>query len=173
MKLSGKRGGAAVAIFALLAALAGCGGSKESAPPAAAKAEPASGGETAAATQAQATIENAAAGAEASEPAAASGPDPVRGKRVFAKCAVCHATDEGRNGAGPSLFKVVGANAGHAAGFRYSDAMASSGIVWTEETLSQYLENPAKFVPGNIMAFPGLPSETDRADLIAYLLSVQ
>lgn len=172
MKLSGKRGAAAIAIFASLAALAGCGGSKESAPPSAAKVEPAPS-ETAPATQAQASIENAAAAAEASEPIAASGPDPVHGKRVFAKCAVCHSTDEGRNGAGPSLFKVVGANAGHVAGFKYSDAMANSGIVWTGETLSHYLENPAKFVPGNIMAFPGLPSETDRADLIAYLQTIQ
>lgn len=164
MNQSIKRGVAAVAIVASLAALAGCGGSKESAPPPAAKAEPADAGAPAA------TVDAAPA---AAEPAVASGPDPVRGKRVFAKCAVCHATDEGRNGAGPSLFKVVGANAGHVAGFRYSDAMANSGIVWTEETLSQYLENPAQFLPGNIMAFPGLPSETDRADLIAYLQSLQ
>lgn len=169
MNQSIKRGVAAVAIVLSLSALAGCGGSKESAPPPAAKAEPAA--DTAA--SAPVTTPTVDAAPAAAEPVVASGPDPVRGKRVFAKCAVCHSTDEGRNGAGPSLFKVVGANAGHAAGFRYSDAMASSGIVWTEETLSQYLENPAQFLPGNIMAFPGLPSETDRADLIAYLQSLQ
>ena len=40
---------------------------------------------------------------------------------------------------------------------------------WTPEMLDQYLLNPRKMVPGTKMAFPGLPKEKDRADVIAYL----
>ena len=40
---------------------------------------------------------------------------------------------------------------------------------WTPETLDQYLTNPKKMVPGTKMAFPGLPKEKDRADIISYL----
>ena len=35
-----------------------------------------------------------------------------------------------------------------------------------------FLKGPSKYVPGTRMAFAGLESEKDRADLIAYLKSV-
>jgi cytochrome c len=47
--------------------------------------------------------------------------------------------------------------------------MKTSGIVWTEKHLYQYLLNPGKHIPGNKMSFAGLSSETDRAHIIAYL----
>ncbi|MHA7871049.1 MAG: cytochrome c family protein, partial [Hyphococcus sp.] len=53
--------------------------------------------------------------------------------------------------------------------FNYSDANKNSGIVWTEDILFAYLENPQEYIPGTRMIFPGLPSEQDRADVIAYL----
>jgi len=42
-------------------------------------------------------------------------------------------------------------------------------IVWSRDTLFDYLENPKKYIPGTKMVFAGLKKETDRADLIAYL----
>jgi len=33
------------------------------------------------------------------------------------------------------------------------------------------LANPGKYVPGNKMAFAGIPNESDRANLIAYLVA--
>jgi len=42
-------------------------------------------------------------------------------------------------------------------------------IIWSRETLFDYLENPKKYIPGTKMVFAGLKKETDRADLIAYL----
>lgn len=98
--------------------------------------------------------------------------DAVRGKRVFVKCMACHSAVEGQTMTGPSLYGVIGAAAGHAQSFpRYSKAMTGSGVVWTEEALFAYLANPATFIPGNGMLFPGLPDEQDRADVIAYLKS--
>lgn len=95
--------------------------------------------------------------------------DAQNGRRVFTQCMSCHAVQEGRNMAGPSLYGIVGRPAGTIEGFRYSDANANSGIVWTEPTMFAYLERPQQFIPGTIMAFPGIPRPQDRADVIAYL----
>ena len=47
--------------------------------------------------------------------------------------------------------------------------MKKSGIVWSDKHLFMFLKAPAKYVPGLRMAFAGLDSEVDRANLIAYL----
>jgi cytochrome c len=101
-------------------------------------------------------------------PALADG-DPAKGEKVFAKCKTCHAVDAGKNKVGPSLAGLFGRTAGSIEGFNYSDAMKGSGIVWDEEKLGKYLENPKAFIAGNKMSFPGLKQEQDREDVIAYL----
>ncbi len=95
--------------------------------------------------------------------------DAAQGRRVFTKCMSCHVVQEGQNRVGPSLYGIIGRDAGSVEGFRYSDANANSGITWTEETMFAYLEQPQRFIPGTIMAFPGLPNPQERADVIAYL----
>ena len=47
--------------------------------------------------------------------------------------------------------------------------MKSSGLTWTDKHLFAYLANPGKHIPGNKMSFAGLPSDQDRANVIAYL----
>ena len=44
-----------------------------------------------------------------------------------------------------------------------------SAETWTDANLSKYLKSPADFIPGNAMAFAGVPNPKERADLIAYL----
>ncbi len=101
-------------------------------------------------------------------PAFADG-DADAGKKVFNKCKACHALEAGKNRIGPSLHGIIGRESGKAEGFKYSDAMMNAGITWTDENLSQYLEKPKDFIPGNKMAFVGLKKEDDREDVIAYL----
>jgi cytochrome c len=43
------------------------------------------------------------------------------------------------------------------------------GVLWGDETLFEYLENPKKYIPKTKMAFPGFKKEEERADTIAYL----
>lgn len=45
----------------------------------------------------------------------------------------------------------------------------SAGVTWTEETLFDYLLDPAKYIKGTKMIFAGLKKESERKDLIAYL----
>ncbi len=96
--------------------------------------------------------------------------DPAAGRKVFVKCQACHTMQEGKHRQGPSLYGVIGRKAGTAEDFkRYSDAMKAHDVVWDEENLSTYLENPREALPGNRMIFVGLKDAQDRADLIAYL----
>jgi cytochrome c len=95
--------------------------------------------------------------------------DPAAGAKVFNKCKTCHVLDEDKNRVGPYLHGVIGRPAGTAEGFKYSDAMKDSGIVWSEETIAEYIADPKAYVPGNRMAFPGLKKQEDIKNLIAYL----
>lgn len=88
---------------------------------------------------------------------------------MFIQCQTCHVREDGVNRIGPSLYGIVGRAAGQVAGYDYTPANANSGITWTPEKMFQYLENPQRVVPGTRMAFGGLASGQDRADLIAFL----
>lgn len=45
----------------------------------------------------------------------------------------------------------------------------AAGLVWDEANLARYLRAPRQKVPGNRMAFGGLTSDGDIANVIAYL----
>jgi len=96
--------------------------------------------------------------------------DAARGAKVFKKCTSCHNADSaGSNGTGPNLWNIVGAAAGAKEGFKYSGALASSGITWTYEELDGFLKKPTKYVSGTNMNFVGLKKEADRAAVIELL----
>lgn len=99
--------------------------------------------------------------------------DPAAGERVFRQCQACHVVDAEQNRVGPHMVGIFGREAGAVEGFKYSDAMASSGIVWDEETIAAYIANPREYVPGNRMAFAGLRNPEQIADVIAYMKSKQ
>eukprot|EP00741_Cyanophora_paradoxa_P008785 tig00001374_g8502.t1 len=96
--------------------------------------------------------------------------DVARGEKIFKqRCLQCHTVEKGAHKMGPSLHGIFGKKAGTAAGFPFSEANKNAGVTWTEETLSSYIENWKKHMPGSKMVFAGLKKEDERADLIAYL----
>ena len=102
--------------------------------------------------------------------AAATAQDAAAGEKVFAKCKICHQIGENaKNAVGPVLNGVVGRPAGSYPGYNYSEANKTSGITWDEANLKAYLKNPREKVPGTKMVFPGLPSDDDIANVVAYL----
>src|SRR5262245_37585303 len=97
--------------------------------------------------------------------------DTAAGRQVFRKCQACHSLEPGKNMLGPSLGGLMGRKAGSEAGYNYSSAMKQANIIWDTKTLIAYLADPQKIVPGNKMPFPGLKTDHDRADIIAYLVA--
>lgn len=97
--------------------------------------------------------------------------DPVaRGRRAFNQCAICHGMREGEaSRVGPNLFGVYGRAAGALDDFAYSAALRDSEVVWDDEALDAFIENPRAFLPGNRMAYVGERDQDKRADLIAFL----
>lgn len=57
---------------------------------------------------------------------------------------------------GPNLGGLFGRTSGTTEGFAYSKANKEKGVVWSDETLYDYLLNPKKYIPGD--APPPSPS---------------
>jgi cytochrome c len=108
-------------------------------------------------------------------PAYAAG-DVAAGKALFLSltCASCHAVGPGaRAGFGPQLNNIFGRTAGSALDYkdRYSAAMKKSGIVWSDQSLTKFINSPGTVVPGTKMSFWGISDDKKVANLLAYLHS--
>ncbi len=90
-------------------------------------------------------------------------------ERAFAICAGCHDTraDLGHR-VGPNLQGVLGRKAGSAPGYRYTEAMRDSGIIWDAQTLDAFLASPQKQVPGSKMVYATVDAQRRQA-VIEYL----
>ena len=114
----------------------------------------------------------AAAEAPKAEPIAVrlASADADKGKGGTKACQACHSFEKGGpNKVGPDLWDIVEREKAHAAGFDYSAGLKEKGGTWTYEDLDHFLENPKGYVKGTKMAFAGIGSPTERANVIAYL----
>ena len=97
--------------------------------------------------------------------------DAQKGAALYqVNCTACHAVDS--NKIGPAHRGVVGRRVGSLPGYKYSDELASSRLRWTPQTLNKWLADPEELISGQRMGFL-IESEQDRADLIAYLITLK
>jgi cytochrome c len=99
--------------------------------------------------------------------------DIAAGEIQFArKCSVCHTVQsDGRNRAGPTLYKVFGRKIGSLEGYPYSEALKKLDIIWTPETIGKLFElGPEVFTPGSKMPLQKMADRAQREALIAYLV---
>ena len=96
--------------------------------------------------------------------------DLAAGETSFKKCLPCHSVGEdAKNKVGPVLNGLDGRKSGTIEGYNYSEANKSSGITWDDKAFAEYITDPRAKIPGTKMVFAGIKSETEIANLWAYL----
>lgn len=98
--------------------------------------------------------------------------DVGAGEGQWRSCRSCHSNEAGGRGAGPYLYGVVGRPVGAVDGFNYSGALSEVAEVWDAEALYGFIKNPSDYAPGTSMNFKGIDDPQDRANLIAWLDSL-
>ena len=88
------------------------------------------------------------------------------------RCRSCHADDASLKSYGPSLVGVIGRKAGSIEGFTYSDALRSSGLVWTAESLRAWMANNTGIMPGTRMRHVGITDISEQDFILEYLRSI-
>ncbi|MDX1400729.1 MAG: ankyrin repeat domain-containing protein [Kiloniellales bacterium] len=99
--------------------------------------------------------------------------DLKKGEEEAGVCFRCHALDKVTTGfVGPHLRDVVGRPRGAVPGFPYSPALARLDGNWDFEALNAFVARTTEVAPGTKMDFAGIPEPERRANLIAYLRSL-
>jgi len=94
----------------------------------------------------------------------------ARSQSLFrAKCAACHSVACHRNG--PKFEGLIGRQAGSLADYKhYTPELKASKIVWSEQTLDEYMKDPGKMVPGTSMVSAGrVDSAKERREIITHI----
>src|SRR5690606_34425943 len=102
--------------------------------------------------------------------------DPERGKELVTTnaCVTCHGVTKGDTSkVGPTLMGVLGRQAGTTKSLLGpSDGLKKYGVIWTPQTLDEFLADPNAKVPGTAM-IGVLADPQQRADVIAYLSTLK
>ena len=93
--------------------------------------------------------------------------DIDHGKTLYQTCAACHT--ERQDALGPSLKGIFGRKSAALEDFRYSNAMRRANLVWDDDNLRAYIQDPQAKVKGNRMPYGGVSDAKDVDDIIAYL----
>lgn len=102
--------------------------------------------------------------------------DAANGKELFmaSGCPACHGVSQEDNSkVGPNLVGVVGRKAGTTPSLLGpSENLKKYGVIWSAETLDEFLADPNAKVPGTAM-IGILTDPQQRADVIAYLSTLK
>jgi cytochrome c len=103
------------------------------------------------------------------------GPDLTHGKAAAQRaCAACHTFEKGGpTRVGPNLFGVTARPIAGLSDYRYSNALKAHSGNWDQGQLDAFLTSPRGYAPGTYMTFPGIKSDQDRQNVIAYLDSLK
>lgn len=85
------------------------------------------------------------------------------------RCRSCHSEDLSHPSYGPPLKNIFGRKAGTVPGFNYSEALKTSGIVWDEEQLREWIKDNKSVMPGTRMRHVGVVDITEQDFLLSYL----
>jgi cytochrome c len=100
----------------------------------------------------------------------------ANGRELFManSCPTCHGvTKEDNSKVGPNLIGVVGRKAGTTQSLLGpSENLKKYGVIWSAETLDEFLADPNAKVPGTAM-IGKLADPQQRADVIAYLSTLK
>jgi cytochrome c len=99
--------------------------------------------------------------------------------KEFRKCAGCHKIEQGkRGGMGPNLYGIFNSPAGQVEGYRYSEWLKESGIIWTREALQAWLSDRktrqeyfGKGAKDTKMMWTGIKKEEKMQEILDYLES--
>ena len=97
--------------------------------------------------------------------------DAARGEELFMNsgCPACHGVTKDDNAkVGPNLVGIVGRKAGTTPSLLVTESLKKYGVIWSVETLDEFLADPSAKVPGTAMGGV-LTDPQQRADVIAYL----
>ena len=99
--------------------------------------------------------------------------------KEFRRCAGCHKIEQDkRGGMGPNLYGIFNSPAGQVEGYRYSEWLKESGIIWDRESLQAWLSDRktreeyfGKKVFKTKMMWTGIKKEEDMKAILDYLES--
>ncbi len=97
--------------------------------------------------------------------------DPVAGEQTWQQyCAFCHTLREDQaNMTGPNLHGLFKRKIGARADFSYSPALQNADRAWTPALFADYVQDPARILPGNVMPDVNVPADKVFA-LAAYVM---
>lgn len=101
--------------------------------------------------------------------------DAARGEELFMNsgCPACHGVTRDDNAkVGPNLVGIVGRKAGTTPSLLVTESLKKYGVIWSVETLDEFLADPSAKVPGTAMGGV-LTDPQQRADVIAYLSTLK
>ena len=88
---------------------------------------------------------------------------------VMQRCGNCHTTDTETKSFAAPLHGLFGRASASLDGYIYSPVMKNLNVVWTPDTLSQWLTATTFDTPDIRMRHVGVPKENERNAIIAFL----
>jgi len=86
-------------------------------------------------------------------------------------CRNCHSATKDDHRLGPSMYGIVGAEAGQITAYRaYSGGL--KGFIWDEATLDRFIANPTSVSSTTSMIYPPVGDPAERQKIIRFLKSL-